>query len=117
LLTLQARHGFQRPYLKLDTQGHDLEVIRGAGDTLSSTILALQTEASVIGIYQGMPGYIQAIQVLNERGFEITTLQPVARDRLLRVVEFDCVMRNMALAKFGALMLIERLAPALEALA
>jgi FkbM family methyltransferase len=33
-------------YLKLDTQGYDLEVIKGAGATLES-VAALQTEVSV----------------------------------------------------------------------
>ena len=33
------------------------------------TVRALQTEASVIGIYKGMPTYMETISYLNERGF------------------------------------------------
>ena len=55
---------------------------------------ALQTEASVIGIYKGMPQYMDIIRYLDERGFDITGLYPVSRDSALRLVEFDCVMIN-----------------------
>ena len=57
---------------------------------------ALQTEASVIGIYKGMPRYTEIIRYLEERGFDITGLYPVSRDKSLRLVEFDCVMINRA---------------------
>ena len=93
LPVLHERFGFERPYLKLDTQGFDLEVLRGARETLGE-IRALQTEASVIGIYNGMPGYIDAIRYLDKRGFDITGFYPVSRDSALRLVEFDCVMLN-----------------------
>lgn len=90
---LQRRFGFERPYLKIDTQGFDIEVLRGAGRSLPA-VKALQTEASVIGIYKGMPRYLDTIRYLDERGFDITGLYPVSRDSALRLVEFDCVMIN-----------------------
>jgi FkbM family methyltransferase len=93
LPTLQERIGFDRPYLKIDTQGFDIEVLRGADASLSS-VRALQTEASVRGIYKGMPGYTDIIRYLDERGFDITGLYAVSRDSALRLVEFDCVMVN-----------------------
>jgi FkbM family methyltransferase len=101
LPVLQERIGFDRPYLKIDTQGFDIEVLRGADDSLSA-VKALQTEASVIGIYKGMPQYMDIIRYLDERGFDITGLYPVSRDRSLRLVEFDCVMINRAVAGAAA---------------
>jgi FkbM family methyltransferase len=95
---LQQRIGFERPYLKIDTQGFDIEVLRGAGDSLPA-VKALQTEASIIGIYKGMPQYIDTLRYLDERGFDITGLYPVSRDSALRLVEFDCVMINRAVAE------------------
>ena len=97
LPVLQERIGFDRPYLKIDTQGSDIEVLRGAGDSLPA-VKALQTEASVIGIHKGMPQDIDTIRYLDERGFDITGLYPVSRDSALRLVEFDCVMINRAAA-------------------
>jgi FkbM family methyltransferase len=92
---LRQRIGFDRPYLKIDTQGFDIEVLRGAGLSLPA-VKALQTEASVRGIYKGMPRYTEIIHYLDERGFDITGLYPVSRDSTLRLVEFDCVMINRA---------------------
>ena len=91
LPTIRERLGFKRPYLKLDTQGFDMEVLRGGSDSLD-TVLALQTEASVIGIYKGMPTYMETIRYLGERGFDLSGFYPVARDSSLRLFEFDCVM-------------------------
>ena len=95
LPVLQERIGFGRPYLKIDTQGFDVEVLRGGTDSLAA-VRALQTEASVIGIYKGMPRYQETISYLDEHGFDITGLYPVSRDSALRLVEFDCVMINRA---------------------
>jgi hypothetical protein len=85
-------------FLKLDTQGYDLEVVRGAQNILSG-ILALQTELSFIQIYENMPNYHTVIEELNQLGFDITFLEPLYRDHLLRVAEFDCVMINRVLAQ------------------
>ena len=101
LPVLQERIGFDRPYLKIDTQGFDIEVLRGAGDSLPA-VKALQTEASVIGIHKGMPQYVDIIRYLDERGFDITGLYPVSRDSALRLVEFDCVMINRVVAGAAA---------------
>jgi len=94
---LRQRLGFRRPYLKLDTQGFDIEVLEGARQSLPG-ILALQSEASVIGIYKGMPGYMETIRYLGDSGFDITGFYPVSRDRSLRLIEFDCVMINRSIA-------------------
>ncbi len=93
LPVLRERLNFDRPYLKLDTQGFDMEVLQGARDSLPD-VRALQTEASVIGIYKGMPGYMETIRYLDQQGFDVTGFYPVSRDRALRLIEFDCVMMN-----------------------
>jgi FkbM family methyltransferase len=88
------------PYLKLDTQGFDLEVVRGASSTLP-TVRALQTDLSVRPFYENAPSYREMPDALTERGFEMTALFPVGRDGQLRVIEFDCVMINGALLTAG----------------
>jgi FkbM family methyltransferase len=90
---LRRGHPFTNPYLKLDTQGFDLEVIRGASSTLPE-IRALQTELSVRPMYEKAPSYREMLDALTERGFDITAMFPVGRDERLRVIEFDCVMVN-----------------------
>jgi FkbM family methyltransferase len=93
LPVLRERLNFDRPYLKLDTQGFDMQVLKGATESLPA-MRALQTEASVIGIYKGVPDYMHTIRYLGERGFDVTGFYPVSRDASLRLVEFDCVMIN-----------------------
>lgn len=83
----------RRSYLKIDTQGYDLEVVRGGLKALP-TFIGLQTEASVLPMYRGMPDYRETIRFLNDLGFELSGVYPVAKDQKLRLIEFDCVMVN-----------------------
>ena len=88
--------GRSRVFLKLDTQGWDLEVLDGAGGCMDR-IVAVQTELSVIPIYEGMPGWLEAMGSLSSRGFQPTWMSPVTLDGPVRVLEFDCVMvRNQS---------------------
>jgi FkbM family methyltransferase len=82
-----------RIYLKMDTQGWDLEVVKGATGCLSH-VLALQTEMSVQPLYDEMPTYFGAIQYLNQQGFDLSATYRVSRDAQARLIEFDCVMVN-----------------------
>jgi FkbM family methyltransferase len=82
-------------FLKLDTQGFDLEVIRGAAATLP-TVRALQTEISMQPLYTNAPSYRETLDDLTKRGFAVTAMAPIVRDALMRVVEFDCVMVGSA---------------------
>ena len=77
-------------FLKIDTQGWDLEVLRGAASSLSK-IAALQSEVSVQPIYEGMPTMQDALEYLERVGFAVSGLFPVTLDQQLRVVEFDCI--------------------------
>ncbi len=81
-----------RLYLKLDTQGYDLEVFAGLGER-TREFAGLQSEVAVMQIYEGMPMMPEAIATYTAAGFEISALYPVSRQsRTGRVVEFDCVM-------------------------
>jgi FkbM family methyltransferase len=81
-----------RIYLKMDTQGYDLEVFMGLGE-MDKKVLALQSEMSVVPIYQGMPHLTASISFFEQAGFGIAGMYPVSTEKLaLRVVEFDCLM-------------------------
>jgi FkbM family methyltransferase len=82
-------------YLKLDTQGFDLEVIRGAS-TMLSRVRALQAEISMQPLYADAPSYRDTFDALTALGFGVTAMCPIVRDELMRVVEFDCVMAGGA---------------------
>jgi FkbM family methyltransferase len=78
-------------FLKLDTQGWDLEVLRGAQHCLPA-IVALQTELSLQALYEGMTPFIEMLDQLTSLGFEVSAFFPVVRDAALRLIEVDCVM-------------------------
>ena len=80
-----------RVYVKMDTQGWDLEVFAGAAERLDR-IVALQSELSVKAINQGMPIYLEALTEYHRMGFELTGLFPISRDERSRIIEFDAVM-------------------------
>lgn len=81
-----------RLFLKMDTQGYDLQVVRGAGQRLAS-IRALQTELAARSTYAGMPRLPEALGELEGLGFELTGMFPVAREMdHLRLIELDCIM-------------------------
>lgn len=80
-----------RVYLKMDTQGFDLEVLRGATERIEE-VAALQSEVAVTPIYEEMPSYLEFIAYLNSLGFALSGLFPVTVDRDLRAIELDCVM-------------------------
>lgn len=82
-----------RVFVKLDTQGHDLEVLAGSSGCLSR-VEGLQSEVSVLPLYDGMPDYLESLAEMRRLGFEVTGLFPIQRDTSMIVIEFDCVMRR-----------------------
>jgi FkbM family methyltransferase len=81
-----------RPYLKMDTQGYDMEVFAGAGSRIADFV-GMQSEVAALRLYEGSPGMGEAITAYEEAGFGITGMYPVTREEPSgRVVEFDCVM-------------------------
>lgn len=86
-----AGRDLSHSYLKLDTQGFDLEVLRGAERGIS-LIPALQTEVSFFPFYSNMPTYIEALAAFQQRGFAVADFFLVSTDESGRAMEFDCVM-------------------------
>src|SRR5690606_19911809 len=83
--------------LKMDTQGYDLEVFKGATESLRYAKCIL-SELSVLPIYAGAPHYLDALAHYEESGFAITGLYPISRNSDLSVIEFDCIMINRRVA-------------------
>ena len=84
-----------RIFLKLDTQGCDLEVVKGATNLLPR-LVGLQLEAALTPIYEQVPTFPETVQYLSGLGLGLTGIFPVNRDSLLRLIEVDCVFVNPA---------------------
>jgi FkbM family methyltransferase len=86
-----GKRDLRHSFLKLDTQGYDLEVLRG-GKQCISQIPALQTEVSFRSLYDGMPHYTESIAEFERNGFSVADLFLVSTDGEHRAMEFDCLM-------------------------
>lgn len=80
-----------RIFLKCDTQGYDLEVVRGA-ESCMHRILGLQSEISVNSLYRGGPHYLDALRYYETLGLTLMDLFVVNRTRHRAVLEYDCLM-------------------------
>ena len=88
-----------RPYLKLDTQGFDLDVFAGAGERIEEFV-GMQSELPLMQIYEGMPRLPDALSTYEAAGFDVAAMYPVSRQgKTGRVLEFDCVMVRGSLLK------------------
>ena len=84
---------YSAPFLKLDTQGFDLEVLAGAGSRRDD-LVGVQTEASVIPLYESMPPLDETVSRLKSWGFTLSDASVVSRDDTMRAIEFDLVFLN-----------------------
>lgn len=89
---------FPRVFLKMDTQGYDLEVFRGAEGCIGQ-IDGLQSELSIKPSYKNMPHYLEALEVYERSGFELYNLSVVDRLSNGGLIELNCFMKRTVLKK------------------
>jgi FkbM family methyltransferase len=69
----------ERAWLKLDVQGFELQVLRGAGERLAE-LAAVQTELSLVPLYAGAAPWRTIVDLLEGAGFELAGLEPGFED-------------------------------------
>jgi FkbM family methyltransferase len=83
-----------RIFLKVDTQGYDLEVVKGA-EGFWGRLLGIYSEISVTPIYDGMPHYTKVLEYYESLGFSLMNLFVVSRTSHQSIIEYDCVMARL----------------------
>jgi FkbM family methyltransferase len=80
-----------RVLLKSDTQGHELEVLRGAGEKgLDEAVLAVLVELVPQPIYSGQPAMTTVMDTIISDGFMVVAFEPLFESSDgLRPVELD----------------------------
>jgi len=68
-----------RPYLKVDVQGFELDVLAGS-ERLLSRIDAVEVEVSFVALYEGSPLVRDLIEYLHGGGFELRSLEGHGED-------------------------------------
>ena len=79
-------------FLKCDTQGHDLEVLKGGLRSLGQ-VRIVQIEVPVVHLYKGSNSFGTIVDSLRDLGFQPCAFYPVTTfgSNATRVVEFDCI--------------------------
>lgn len=81
----------RRPFLKIDTQGYESQVLDGAAAVLPR-IQGLQLELSLVPLYEGQALYREVIERLTAAGFELHAVLPGFSDnRTGRMMQMDGV--------------------------
>jgi FkbM family methyltransferase len=75
--------------LKIDTQGYEMSVLRGAGAMLGR-IRGIQIELSAVALYEGQPTFREVIEYLESQGYGLWNVSPGFVDpRSGRMLQFD----------------------------
>jgi hypothetical protein len=90
---LKSKYGFKRPYLKMDTQGHDTAVALGAGAYIAEFI-GLQSELNIVKLYKNSLDMSEALDIYRRLGFKMSALVPNNEGHFPDLNEVDCIMYN-----------------------
>jgi FkbM family methyltransferase len=75
--------------IKTDTQGHDLEVLKGGVELLKKASVVM-TEAAMEVIYEEAPSFTEILAFLRQKGFKASGFYPFShRPDSLAMIEFD----------------------------
>jgi FkbM family methyltransferase len=84
----------ERAFLKIDTQGYEMEVLLGACASLSN-IFGIQVELSLRPLYKGEASLVEVVTFLEQKGFRMVLIEPVSYDQSRgTLLQIDCVFLN-----------------------
>ncbi len=85
---------YREVYLKLDTQGFESRVLKGAQRSLPR-IGTIQMEMSLIPLYRGEVLFDDLYQVMKDSGYTLVSIEPGFSDpRTGRLLQFDGIFRR-----------------------
>lgn len=91
---ITLKHALPEPYgLKIDAEGAELEVLRGAASTLRKTEFVI-AEVSVLARFEGGYTFAQFIRAMDERGFEVCDVLGVGRANTSEITFLDLVFKR-----------------------
>lgn len=88
---LKHEYEFKRPFLKMDTQGLDVAILK-SGEAIAPEFVGLQSELAIKRIYKESVAFRDAISIYNEFGFELSAFVPNNSGHFPYLIETDCIM-------------------------
>ena len=88
---LQKAHNFTRPFLKMDTQGYDAEIVKHS-KAIMTEFIGLQSELAIKKMYEKSMGYQDALAIYEECGFSLSAFVPNNEGHFPQLIETDCIM-------------------------
>ncbi|ARP94991.1 FkbM family methyltransferase [Bordetella genomosp. 13] len=98
LRRLRTEHDFARPFLKMDTQGYDVNIVKGSPEAVREFV-GLQSELAIAKLYADSVDFREAITEYERHGFTLSALVPNNAGHFPILVETDCIMVRSDLAK------------------
>lgn len=87
-----------RVWIKIDTQGHDLEVLHGLQRHLGK-VVGIQSEIAFTPLYEGAPEAWTHLEAFAAKGFRLASLHPITRIDALALAEADGLFVRAASAR------------------
>lgn len=84
---------FQRPFLKMDTQGNDYNIVK-VGLSVLKNVVAFQSELSVEPIYKNSVDFRHALTFYENCGFTISSLFLPNAGHFPYLIDIDVIMIN-----------------------
>jgi FkbM family methyltransferase len=94
--SMMKNESAERPFLKIDTQGFEREVLAGARETLARSV-GLLLELPVDNLYDEVWSFSEAVVFVEKLGFRPAQILPVSprRNDKVSALEFDCLFRRV----------------------
>ena len=70
----EYKKNFKNIFLKIDTQGYEEQVLKGASKSLSE-IKGLQLELSLVPLYENQKLFIEMVEIIKSFGFDVYSIQ------------------------------------------
>ena len=87
----QYKENFKNIFLKIDTQGFEEQVLKGASKSLSK-IKGLQLELSLVPLYENQKLFIEMVEIIKSFGFNVYSIQQGFTNKQTgRVLQVDTV--------------------------
>lgn len=90
-IRLKKEFGFKKPFLKLDTQGYDLEIVSSSEGILSEFV-GLQSELAIKKLYEKSTDFKDTLSKYEQYGFKLSAFVPNNVGSFPSLIEIDCIM-------------------------